>query len=57
MRAAWYLVKRYKNVLREARAAYIRHSTSLLGLAVENLPPPLLLLSLSISYLIPVMRI
>jgi hypothetical protein len=30
----------------------MRHSTSLLGFAVENLPPPLLLLSLSMSYLL-----
>ncbi len=35
MRAAWYM----------------RHSTSLLGFAVENLPPPPLPLSLSMSYL------
>jgi hypothetical protein len=35
---------------------YMRHSTSLLGLAVENLPPPLLPLSLSMSYLIRKVR-
>jgi hypothetical protein len=30
----------------------MRHSTSLLGFAVENFPPPLLPLSLSMSYLL-----